>query len=321
MSTKTQAILKDLLNVPTNNVYDVVIIGGGPAGMGAALNLLRAGRSVLVLEKEAFGGQMATSPRVENIPGTVSISGLEFADLMFDQINQLGVNFELEEVESLTKNEDKTFLIKTNYNEYTARAVVISNGVTHRKMNLPKEEEFVGKGISFCAVCDGAFYKGKEVNLIGDANTALQYALLLAKYCSKVNMFTLFDKFFGDKVLVDRLLATENVFIRHNMNLVEYLGEDKLEGLRFQNTQTKEFVNVMTDNVFIAIGQVPHNDMFKDIIELDKGFIVTDEHMQTSQEGVFAVGDTRKKDVRQIVTALGDASIASFYCDKYLSLL
>ena len=264
---------------------------------------------------------MATSPRVENIPGTVSISGLEFADLMFDQINQLGVNFELEEVESLTKNEDKTFLIKTNYNEYTAKAVVISNGVTHRKMNLPKEEEFVGKGISFCAVCDGAFYKGKEVNLIGDANTALQYALLLAKYCSKVNMFTLFDKFFGDKVLVDRLLATENVFIRHNMNLVEYLGEDKLEGLRFQNTQTKEFVNVMTDNVFIAIGQVPHNDMFKDIIELDKGFIVTDEHMQTSQEGVFAVGDTRKKDVRQIVTALGDASIASFYCDKYLSLL
>ena len=307
--------------MPTNNVYDVVIIGGGPAGMGAALNLLRAGRSVLVLEKEAFGGQMATSPRVENIPGTVSISGLEFADLMFDQINQLGVNFELEEVESLTKNEDKTFLIKTNYNEYTAKAVVISNGVTHRKMNLPKEEEFVGKGISFCAVCDGAFYKGKEVNLIGDANTALQYALLLAKYCSKVNMFTLFDKFFGDKVLVDRLLATENVFIRHNMNLVEYLGEDKLEGLRFQNTQTKEFVNVMTDNVFIAIGQVPHNDMFKDIIELDKGFIVTDEHMQTSQEGVFAVGDTRKKDVRQIVTALGDASIASFYCDKYLSLL
>ena len=275
MSTKTQAILKDLLNVPTNNVYDVVIIGGGPAGMGAALNLLRAGRSVLVLEKEAFGGQMATSPRVENIPGTVSISGLEFADLMFDQINQLGVNFELEEVESLTKNEDKTFLIKTNYNEYTAKAVVISNGVTHRKMNLPKEEEFVGKGISFCAVCDGAFYKGKEVNLIGDANTALQYALLLAKYCSKVNMFTLFDKFFGDKVLVDRLLATENVFIRHNMNLVEYLGEDKLEGLRFQNTQTKEFVNVMTDNVFIAIGQVPHNDMFKDIIELDKGFILT----------------------------------------------
>lgn len=307
--------------MPTNNVYDVVIIGGGPAGMGAALNLLRAGRSVLVLEKEAFGGQMATSPRVENIPGTISISGLEFADLMFDQINQLGVNFELEEVESLTKNEDKTFLIKTNYNEYTAKAVVISNGVTHRKMNLPREEELVGKGISFCAVCDGAFYKGKEVNLIGDANTALQYALLLAKYCAKVNMFTLFDKFFGDKVLVDRLLATENVFIRHNMNLVEYLGEDKLEGLRFQNTQTKEFVNVMTDNVFIAIGQVPHNDMFKDIIELDKGFIVTDEHMQTSQEGIFAVGDTRKKDVRQIITALGDASIASFYCDKYLSLL
>lgn len=321
MFTKTQATLKDSSNVQTNKVYDTVIIGGGPAGMGAALNLLRAGRSVLLLEKEAFGGQMATSPRVENIPGTISISGLEFADLMFEQISSLGVEFELEEVEEVKKNDDSSFSIKTNYNEYVAKTIVISNGVTHRKMNLPKEEEFVGKGISFCAVCDGAFYKGKEVNLIGDANTALQYALLLSKYCLRVNMFTLFDKFFGDKVLVDRLLETENIFIRHNMNLVEYLGEDKLEGLKFQNTETKEFIEIPTDNVFIAIGQVPHNDMFKDLVNLEKGFIVTDEHMETSCPGVFAVGDTRKKDVRQIVTALGDASIASFYCDKYLSLL
>ena len=305
----------------TNKVYDVIIIGGGPAGMGAALNLLRAGRSVLLLEKEAFGGQMATSPRVENIPGTVSISGLEFADLMFEQISNWGVEFELEEVESLTKNEDNTFLVKTNYNEYIAKAIIISNGVKHRKMNLPREEELIGKGISFCAVCDGAFYKGKEVNLIGDANTALQYALLLSKYCLRVNMFTLFDKFFGDKVLVDRLLETENIFIRHNMNLVEYLGEDKLEGLKFQNTETKEFVTIPTDNVFIAIGQVPQNEAFKDLVKLEKGFIVTDEHMETSCKGVFAIGDTRVKDVRQIVTALGDASIASFYCDKYLSLL
>ena len=304
----------------TNNTFDVVIIGGGPAGMGAALNLLRAGRSVLIIEKEAFGGQMATSPRVENIPGTVSISGLEFADLMFDQISQLGVEFELEEVESVIKNDDNTFIIKTNYKEYIARSVIISNGVKHRKMNLPKEDEFVGKGISFCAVCDGAFYKGREVNLIGDANTALQYALLLAKTCTRVNMYTLFDRFFGDKVLVDRLLETPNVYIRHNMNLVEYIGEDKLEGLKFQDTVTKEFNTVTTDNVFIAIGQVPRNDIFKDIVELDKGFIVTDEHMETSCKGIFAIGDTRKKDVRQIVTALGDASIASFYVDKYLTL-
>ena len=304
----------------TNNTFDVVIIGGGPAGMGAALNLLRAGRSVLIIEKEAFGGQMATSPRVENIPGTVSISGLEFADLMFDQISQLGVEFELEEVKSVIKNDDNTFIVKTNYKEYIARSVIISNGVKHRKMNLPKEDEFVGKGISFCAVCDGAFYKGREVNLIGDANTALQYALLLAKTCTRVNMYTLFDRFFGDKVLVDRLLETPNVYIRHNMNLVEYIGEDKLEGLKFQDTVTKEFNTVTTDNVFIAIGQVPRNDIFKDIIELDKGFIVTDEHMETSCKGIFAIGDTRKKDVRQIVTALGDASIASFFVDKYLTL-
>ena len=320
MSTKTQVTLKDISNVQTTN-YDVIIIGGGPAGMSAALNLLRAGRSVLIIEKEAFGGQMATSPRVENIPGTVSISGLEFADLMFDQISQLGVNFELEEVESVSKTDENIFVVKTNYKEYTAKSVVIANGVKHRKMNLPKEDEFVGKGISFCAVCDGAFYKGREVNLIGDANTALQYALLLAKTCTRVNMYTLFDRFFGDKVLIDRLLDTPNVYIRHNMNLVEYLGEDKLEGLKFQDTVTKEFNTVTTDNVFIAIGQVPHNEIFEKLVNLEKGFIVTDEHMETSCQGVFAIGDTRKKDVRQIVTALGDASIASFYCDKYLSLL
>lgn len=304
----------------TDKIYDVIIIGGGPSGMGAALNLLRASRSVLLLEKEAFGGQMATSPRVENIPGTISISGLEFADKMFDQIDKLGVEFELENVESIEKLGNGDFLIKSDYSTYISHVVIIANGVTHRKMNLENEEKFIGKGISFCAVCDGAFYKGKEVYLIGDANTAVQYALLLSTYCTKVHMFTLFDKFFADKVLIDRLLAKENIEVTQNMSLVQYLGEDRLSGLVFENTQTKEKSTFETDNVFIAIGQVPHNDLFKDLVDLEKGFILTNEKMETKTPGLFAIGDTRKKDVRQIITALGDASTVSVSADKYLTI-
>ena len=303
----------------TRDLIDVIIIGGGPAGMGAALNLLRAGRKVRIIEKNAVGGQMATSPRVENIPGTISISGLEFADQMFEQITNLGAEFELEDVQGIER-ENNYFVVTTDYARHLAKAVVIANGVTHRTMNLPKEEDFVGKGISFCAVCDGAFYKGKEVNLIGDANTAVQYALLLSSYCKKVNMFLLFDKFFADKILVDRLKATENISYTFNMSLQEYLGEDRLTGLRFKNTKTEEMVTINTDNVFVAIGQIPHNEAFSNLVDLEKGFIVTNEKMETRTPGIFAIGDTRKKDVRQIITALGDASTCSVFLDKYLTL-
>lgn len=295
---------------------DVIIIGGGPAGMTCALNLLRAGRKVLIIEKEAFGGQIATSPRVENIPSIQEISGLEFSDQLFEQINNLGVSFELEEVLGI-EQKGENFVVKTNYGEHETRAVVIANGVSHRKMNLPKEEEFVGKGISFCAVCDGAFYKNKDVYLIGDANTALQYALMLSKTSSNVFMFTLFDKFFGDKILVDRLKSTPNIKIEHNMNLIEYLGEDELTGLKFQNTQTKEISEYKTNNVFVAIGQVPHNEIFPQLKQ-EKGFIVTDDNMQTSVPGIFAIGDTRVKTVRQVSTACGDGSVASFFINKHL---
>ena len=158
-------------------MYDVIIIGGGPAGMAVALNTLRNGRTCLLLEKENFGGQMATSPKLENIPGIKAIAGTEYADQMFDQITEMGAEFELEEVESITKDDEK-FIVKTNYNTYESWVVVLANGCHHRKMNLPHEDDLIGKGISYCAVCDGAFYKGQTVNIIGDANTALQYALL-----------------------------------------------------------------------------------------------------------------------------------------------
>ena len=302
-------------------MYDVIIIGGGPAGMAVALNTLRNGRTCLLLEKENFGGQMATSPKLENIPGIKAISGTEYADQMFDQITEMGADFELEEVESIHKEEEK-FIVKTNYNTYEAWTIVLANGCHHRKMNLPNEDKLVGHGISYCAVCDGAFYKGQPTNIIGDANTALQYALLLANYCTEVNMFALFDHLFADQILIDRVMQHEKIHVRFNVSLQEFIGDDELTGLRFfDKKEAKEFT-VPATNVFVAIGQVPCNEPFKDLVELDnKGFVITNENMETSCAGVYAVGDTRVKDIRQVVTALGDASIASVYINRYLQSL
>ena len=296
---------------------DIIVIGGGPSGMSAALYALRSNKSVLILEKENFGGQIANSPRVENYPTIKEISGLDLSDKMFEQIMDLGAQFELEDVLKVEKCDDK-FVVTTNYRTYESKAVIIANGVKHRLMNLPNEENLIGKGVSFCAVCDGPMYKGKDVYLIGDANTALQYALLLSNYCTKVHMFTLFDRFFGDQILIDRLKAKENILVKHNMNLIQYLGEDKLEGLVFEDTQTKEKQEYSTDNVFIAIGQIPHNEIFADLVELNKGYIVTDESMRTKTPGVFACGDTRQKEIRQVITACNDGAIAALSAVKYL---
>ena len=299
-------------------LYDIIVIGGGASGMSAALYALRSGKSVLLLEKETVGGQIANSPRVENFPSIKEISGLDFSDHLFTQIMDLGAEFELEEVLEVTKGEDNIFTVKTNYSTHSAKAVIIATGVTHRRMNLPKEDDLIGKGISFCAVCDGAFYKGQEVYLIGDANSALQYALLLINYCPKVHMFTLFDRFFGDQVLIDRVKNDEAIEVTHNMNLVEYKGETELTGLVFENTQDKSRREYPTNNVFIAIGQVPHNEVFQNLVDLEKGYIVTDDNMMTKTEGLFAVGDTRKKDVRQLVTACNDGAIAALAAVRYI---
>jgi thioredoxin reductase (NADPH) len=300
-------------------MVDVVIIGGGPAGMGVALNLLRAGRSVLILERNSFGGQMATSPRLENIPGTKSISGMEFSDLLFDQIMDLGAEFELENALKITKKEKGTFVVKTDYNSYECGAIVIANGCTHRTMGLENEEELVGHGISYCAVCDGAFYVGQEAYVIGDGNSALQYALSLANYCPKVHIFSIFDHLHADKILVARIKEDPKIDVSYNVRLQAFVGEKQLTGLIFKNTQTEEIFEYQTNNVFVAIGQVPHNENFKDIIELDNnGFVITDDSMETSTSGIFAIGDTRRKNVRQVITALGDASVASVFVDRYL---
>ena len=307
---------KDTLKAETK-MHDIVIIGGGPSGMTAALYALRANKTVLILEKENFGGQIANSPKVENYPTIKEISGSDLSDRMFTQVMDMGAEFELEDVKNIQKK-GEIFEISTNYNTHECKAVIIANGVKHRTLGLPKEEELIGKGVYYCAVCDGPMYKGKEVYLIGDANTALQYAVLLSGYCTKVHMFCLFDHFFGDPVLQDRVRARENVEVSFNMNLVEYKGEANLEGLVFENTQTHEKHEFKTDNVFVSVGQMPDNEKFSNVVELEKGFILTDEDMATKTPGIFACGDTRKKAIKQVVTACNDGAIAAMSAVKYL---
>lgn len=297
--------------------YDIIIIGGGPSGMTSALYSLRAGRSVLILEKENFGGQIANSPRVENFPSIKEISGLDLSNNLFEQILDLGAEFELEEVESLSK-EGETFVVKTNYNAYTSKVVIIATGVSHRKIGVAREDELAGKGVSYCAVCDGAFYKDKEVAVIGDANTAIQYSILLTNYCKKVYICTLFDKFFGDQIIVNTLKKKPNIEIIHNISLLEFKGEKELSGLVFENTKTKEKVEIDVDAAFIAIGQIPHNDIFTNLVDLEKGYIVTNERKETKTKGLYAVGDCTKKEIRQLTTATSDGSIAAINASRYL---
>ncbi len=297
---------------------DIIIVGGGPAALTAGLYACRAGRSVTLLEKEAIGGQIADSPRVENFPSIKSISGLELANNMFEQYSELGGNFELDEIESIEKSGD-TFTLKGKYSTYESKAVILATGVKHRHLNIEGEDKYLGHGISYCAVCDGAFYEGKDVTVIGDANSALQYALLLAKICSHVNVVTLFDGFFADEILVNALLKQENVTIYHNMNSKEFKGDGAvLKSIVFANTKTEEIVEIPAEAAFVAIGQVPDNDRFSNLVDLNKGFIVTDGDKKTKTDGLFACGDCTDKKVRQLTTACGDGAIAALSANKYL---
>ena len=300
------------------NIYDVIIVGGGPAGMTAAIYALRGGKTVLIIEKSNFGGQIANSPRVENIPGTKAISGLDFSSNLFDQISDLGVEFELEDVEGITKEND-IFTVKTNYGEHQSKTVILATGVEHRHTGVAREEELTGKGISYCATCDGAFYKGEEVVLIGDANTAMQYTLLLSNYCKKVTVCALFDHLFADQMLIDQVYSKKNVEVFFNKSLQEFLGEDELTGLRFVDTKTNEEFKINTKGVFICIGQVPDNKRYENLVELDKrGFIVTNDNMETKTPGLYAAGDCCQKEVRQLATAFNDGAIAATKAIQYL---
>ena len=302
-------------------MYDIIIIGGGAAGMTSALYALRNGKKVLVLESESLGGQIATSPRLENFPSIKAISGEQFADNLFEQITSMGADFEIEKAVGIDKK-DGVFTVKTEYNSYEAKSVIIAAGVKHKHLRTKSDRnDLVGKGVYYCAICDGAFYKGKEVAVIGDANTALQYCLLLSSYCKKVYVYTLFDKFFGDKTLIKALKSKENVEWKPETSVVDFIGEDYLTAIEYKN-KDGEILRHEIPAVFVAIGQIPDNKPFENLVDLDKdGYIVADETCKTRTEGLFVAGDCRTKAVRQVVTAVADGGVASTNACLYLDSL
>ena len=299
---------------------DIIIIGAGAAGMTAALYALRNGKRVTIIERNNIGGQIAESPRVENFPTIEVISGSELADKLFEQITKLGVDFVFGDVKSVEKQDGK-FVVTTEYDKLESKAVIIAAGVEHRKLNLKNEENLIGHGISYCALCDGAFYAGEDVVLVGDANTALQYALLLSSYCKSVHVVTLFDRFFGDQTLIDALKKKENIKVTHEAKLVELVGENELEGLVFQRSDGQK-LEIKTKALFVAIGQVPNNSIYKELVELSpEGYIIADENLKTKTPGLFVAGDCRTKKVRQLTTACSDGAIAATNASTYLQSL
>lgn len=298
--------------------FDIIIIGAGPAGMTSALNCLRAGKTVLILESENFGGQIAFSPRVENFPTYPKISGAELMDKLYEQIVEWGARVELECATNVEKTQD-CFIVTTDYSQYECYSVILATGVKPRHIGVEREEELIGKGVSYCALCDGAFYSGEDVAVIGDANTAIQYAVVLSGYCRHVHVCALFGRLFADKALIDLMESRDNVSVRYHLSLKEFIADDELKGLRFEDTETHEQVNVDCKCAFVCIGQTPKNKAFEELVELDKtGYIIADESCATSCEGVFAAGDCRTKSIRQLVTASSDGAVAAFNACKYV---
>lgn len=301
---------------------DIIVIGAGIAGMTAALYALRNGKSVTVFEQETIGGQIASSPRVENFPTQQSLSGIELSDKIFEQITEHGAELELGKVLSVEKKGEGNFVVTTEDGEFTSKAVILAGGVHHKKIRLPREDELVGKGISYCAVCDGAFYKDKEVALIGDGNTALQYALLLSNYCKKVYICTWFEKFFGDQALVKALLSRENIQWIPNCSLKGFIAGDVLTGLEFGYREKEGGFTLNVEGCFIAIGQVPDNKAFSNLADLDKdGYVIADETCATKTPGFFVAGDCRTKKIRQLTTAAADGACAAVAAGNYIETL
>ena len=303
--------------------YDVIVIGAGPGGMTAALYASRANLKVAMLDRGVYGGQMNNTAEVENYTGFKSILGPDLAEQMYQSSIQFGADFVYGNVEKVTVDEDGIKHVKTDSGELEAPAIVIATGSQYRKLGIPGEDEYSGKGVSYCAVCDGAFYRGKNVTTVGGGDSAVEESEYLAKLVNNVNIVHRRDQLRAQKILQDRAFANDKIGFTWNTIVTEIVGDGKkVTGVKTHNKETNEDRLVPTDGVFIYIGNVPMTEPFKDLgITDEQGWVITDDEMKTSVPGVFAVGDVRDKKLRQITTAVGDGGIAGKGVFSYIESL
>ena len=302
-------------------MYDIIVVGGGPAGMTAALYAQRNGKKSLVIEKNGFGGQITHSPKVENYPGTMQMSGNEFADKTLDQILAQGAEIEFETVTGVEDRGDIKIVNTLEGGRYEAKAVVIATGVKHRMLGLEGEEALVGEGISFCAVCDGDFYTGKTVCVAGGGNSALQEAILLTEKCKQVYILQDLPRCTGEQRLQDVLFSSHNVRLFADTKINRLLTENGVfRGVEIENRTTGKKQLIPCDGMFVSIGLIPENEPFKDLAALNSyGYFDSDERCETRTPGVFVAGDCRSKGVRQLATAIADGATAALAACRYIN--
>ncbi len=311
-------------------MYDIIIVGAGTAGLSAAIYGVRAGKKVLIIEEKNYGGQIVNTPEVENYPGIYNISGFEFATNLYNQATDLGAEvvyskvLGIEDLENKgSDTEDKggvcTKRVSTSDGGYECKSVILATGAKNRPLGVAREAELVGAGVSYCATCDGMFFRGKNVAVVGGGNTALEDAQFLSNYCNKVYVIHRRNEFRGEEKLSRSLRQKDNVELVLSSTVTELVGENMLEAIVVENVETKELRNIPVAGIFIAIGQIPDNEKFADLVDIDsKGYIVATEDCKTSKEGIFVAGDCRTKQVRQLTTAAADGAVAALAACEYI---
>jgi thioredoxin reductase (NADPH) len=299
-------------------MYDIIIVGAGPAGLTAAIYARRASKKVLVLEAKNYGGQIINTLDIENYPVEAHISGFEFATKLYEQAKNLGAEIVFEKVTEIRDNAGAKEIV-TPKNTYKAKALILATGSENRKLGLPKEDELIGKGISYCATCDGAFFRKKNVAVVGGGNTALEDALYLSDIAEKVYLIHRRDEFRGEDSTVNQLKAKDNIEFVYNSTVSKLISEDRLNSIEVTNTSGEKRI-IELDGLFVAIGRIPENQNFAKLIKLDQaGYVISGENCMTNVEGLFVAGDNRTKEVRQLVTATADGAVAATAAVKYIN--
>ena len=298
-------------------MYDIIVIGAGPAGLTAAIYARRASKSVLVLEAKAYGGQIINTLDIENYPTQPHIDGYDFAEKLYNQAKDLGTEIVFEKAVDIIDSDIKEVI--TPKSSYKCKSIILATGSDNRKLNIEKEESFIGKGLSYCATCDGAFYKNKDVAVVGGGNTALEDAIYLSDIANKVYLIHRRDSFRGDEINISMVKEKKNIEIIYNSNVVELLGNEKLSSIKVKDTDGN-IKELEVSGIFIAVGRMPENQNFAKIINLDKfGYVIASEDCHTNVEGIFTAGDNRTKSLRQLVTAASDGAIAATEAIKYIN--